>query len=223
MEKERNSKIIAIVALLVAVVGVSIGFAAYTETLTIKSSASVTPSDDFHVYLSTTDGTQSSGEVTPVVKNGGVVVENPTTNTNGPKADAASLSDDTISGLKAYFTAPGQEVTYTFYAHNASDYVAYLNSVVFAEVTSGKTKKCEAVNAGTTGVDEACADISVTVKVNNDLFTTTNTDPTTHSLGKGLYEPVIVTIAYANNQNRANGDFNVTFGDITLTYNEVEQ
>ena len=45
MEKDRGGRVIAIVALLVGVVGLTIGFAAFTNTLTIQSDASVTPDD----------------------------------------------------------------------------------------------------------------------------------------------------------------------------------
>lgn len=220
MEKERSSKVLAIVALLVAVVGLSVGFAAYTATLKISSSATVTPTEDFDVYFSTSGTTQTTGDVTPVVKANDVEVT--TTTAGNPKADAATLSDTTISGLKAYFTEPGQTVTYSFYAHNASDYVAYLNQVVFAEVESGKTKVCTAKTESTIGVDAACNDITITVEVDDDTYPTTDTNVSGHTLIKNGYEPVVVTISYADNGNRANGDFDVAFGDITLTYNEVE-
>ena len=39
MERDRSGKVIAIVALLVGVVGLTIGFAAFSNTLTIQSSA----------------------------------------------------------------------------------------------------------------------------------------------------------------------------------------
>ena len=35
MERDRNSKILAIIALTVAVIGLSLGFAAFSQTLTI--------------------------------------------------------------------------------------------------------------------------------------------------------------------------------------------
>ena len=50
MEKSRTSKIIAVVALVVAVLGLSLGFAAFSNTLTISSSATVSPdSGDFDI------------------------------------------------------------------------------------------------------------------------------------------------------------------------------
>ena len=36
------------------------------------------------------------------------------------------------------------------------------------------------------------------------------------------FTPVTVTINYADNGNRADGDFNVEFGDISFTYSSAQ-
>ena len=52
MEKTRQIKILSIVALVVAIAGMTLGFAAFSTTLSISSSATVTPnSDDFKVVV----------------------------------------------------------------------------------------------------------------------------------------------------------------------------
>ena len=43
MEKNRSGQFIALLALIVAIVGVSVGFAAFSSALSIQSSANVTP------------------------------------------------------------------------------------------------------------------------------------------------------------------------------------
>lgn len=214
MEKERSSKVLAIVALLIAIVGLSVGFAAYTTNLSISSSAKVTPTEDFDVFFSTNNTTQVSGTVTPTLS--------ADTGVSNPTGETATLEDTTISGLKANFTEPGQEVIYTFYAHNTSDYVAYLNQVVFGEVENGKAKVCTALSDDTIGVDAVCEDITIEISVGSEKYTTTDTNVSSHTLGRDAYEEVVVVIKYVDKQNRANGDFTVAFGDITLTYNEVE-
>lgn len=214
MQRERSSKVLAIAVLLVAVTLLSIGFAAYTANLSISSSAKVTPTDDFDVFFSTNNTTQVSGSITPTLS--------ADTGVSNPTGEKATLEDTTISGLKANFTEPGQEVTYTFYSHNTSDYVAYLNQVVFGEVENGKAKVCTALSDDTIGVDAACEDITIEINVGGTKYTTTNTNVASHTLGRDAYEEVSVVIKYANNKNRANGDFTVAFGDITLTYNEIE-
>ena len=72
-------------------------------------------------------------------------------------------------------------------------------------------------------MQNACNDINVSI----DVGSTTSVLGTTNnirgrSLGKGVYEKVVVTITYTNNENRSDGDFKVEFGDIGLTYSTVD-
>lgn len=214
MEKSRGSRIIAIVALVVAVTGLTLGFAAFSNTLIISSSANVKPSSsDFKVEFSTKSDSIAAGQVTGVA-------------TSGATAGAATLSGTTVSGLVANFTEPGQSVTYTFYAHNSGEYEAFLNSITFANVT-GKTapKVCTAVDETNTTaslVSAACEDISVTVKAGTTTATGSEASISSHNLVKGANEEITVTITYANNNHRADGDFNVAFGDVSLVYGSAD-
>lgn len=52
MEKQRQMKFLSIVTLVVAIIGMTLGFAAFSTTLSISSSATVTPnSEDFKISL----------------------------------------------------------------------------------------------------------------------------------------------------------------------------
>ena len=215
MERERSAKIIAIIALCIAVAGLSIGFAAFSNNLKIESNATVTPDpNDFDVNFSSSDTSELDGTVTG-------------TGTNSATADNATIDNSgspSITGLKANFTEPGQKVTYSFYAHNAGKYAAYLNNVTYANV-SGKTatKVCTAgVGTNATMVEAACNGISVSVKVGNDTYTGSMDSISNHLLAINAYEPVVVTIEYNSGASRADGDFEVAFGDITLTYDSVD-
>ena len=67
MEKDRSGKIIAIVALFVAVVGLSLGFAAFTTSLTIDTAANVTSnSSNWNVGFSV-DGTNIADVSTAII------------------------------------------------------------------------------------------------------------------------------------------------------------
>ena len=215
MERDRSAKIIAIVALCVAIVGLSVGFAAFSNELTINSNATVSPNaSDFDVNFSTSNTSEQDGTVIGVGTNSATAENATIDNSNSP----------TITGLKANFTEPGQKVTYSFYAHNAGKYVAYLNNVTYANV-SGKTatKVCTAgVNTDATMVEAACNGISVSVKVGSETYTGSMDSITNHSLGLDGYEEVVVTIEYASDASRADGDFEVAFGNITLTYDSVD-
>ena len=215
MERDRSAKIIAIVALCVAVVGLSIGFAAFSNNLTIKSNATVSPNqNDFDVNFSTSNTSELDGAVSGV-------------GTNSATAEDATIDNSaspTITGLKANFTEPGQKVTYSFYAHNAGKYAAYLNNVTYANV-SGKTatKVCTAgVGTDATMVEAACNGISGSVEVETDKYTGSMDSISNHLLAINAYEPVVVTIEYTSTASRADGDFEVAFGDIILTYDSVD-
>ena len=215
MERDRSAKIIAIVALCVAVVGLSIGFAAFSNDLKIESNATVTPNPkDFDVNFSTVDTSEIAGTVTGVGTNSATAEDATIDNSASPK----------ITGLKANFTEPGQKVTYSFYTHNAGKYIAYLNTVTYKNVAGKEaTKVCTpGTNTDATMVEAACNGISVSVKVGNDTYTGSMNGIANHLLALDAYEEVVVTIEYTSTASRADGDFEVAFGDITLTYDSVD-
>jgi len=82
----RYSKYVALVALLIAIVGVSLGFAAYSNTVTIKAAADYRADPKPVVELSTDPDGQDDGPVTP-------------TTTGGATAEDADLTDDTIDDI----------------------------------------------------------------------------------------------------------------------------
>ena len=84
MEKERGGKAIAIVALLIGVVGLTIGFAAFSNTLTISSSAEYNPdSNVFNVDFSSSSASVVDGNLAPTTV---------TPATNGPTGATATIS-----------------------------------------------------------------------------------------------------------------------------------
>lgn len=242
MEKERGGKTIAIVALLIGVVGLTIGFAAFSNTLTIRSSAEYTPDDSiFNVDFSSTTGSVVDGNLAPTTL---------TPATNGPTGATATIdnsSDPVITGIKATFTEPGQSVVYEFYTRNAGQMKAFLRSVTFgnASPAAGTANGLETVGSGfktctqlnktntpatdnpatVTTMTAACEDINLTLKVGtNDTMTgstvRTNFVPaaTAHDLEVSGEEKVTLTISYPAGSDRADGDFTVNFGDITFVY-----
>ena len=199
------SKYIAIIALLISVVGVSLGFAAFTNTVQIKARADYTAPNDTPVgELSTSPSSQTDGPITPTTE-GGATAEN------------ANLDEDSIENISVHFTAPGQKATYSFYGVNTSAFTSYLNEVTFG------TKACTP-GTGTTAsyVEDACNDIIMTITAGSDEFTATDTDVNGHSLASGGNEPIVVEIEYIDGGNVADGDFTVDFGTSTLKYGTVD-
>ena len=218
MEKNRSSRAIAIIALIVAVTGLTIGFAAFSNSLNISSSANVKPNPDtFKVLFSSSGTALETSKITGTSTDSSVTVGEATIENTG--------TTPTISGLTAGFTAPGESVTYEFFVHNAGEYEAYLKSINYANV-SGKNnpKVCTAVDTENTTsslVSKACEDITLSVKVGDTLATGTHSNMN-QLLVRKKFTPVTVTINYADNGNRADGDFNVEFGDISFTYSSAE-
>ena len=217
MEKNRNVQVIAIIALVVGIFGLSIGFAAFSSVLNIQSSANVKPdSSTLNVDFSSSIDSVTVAEITPTATPNSIATTNATIDNS---------ADPTISNLSATFTEPGQSVVYKFYAYNAGELNAYLKSIVYANAAgSNATKVCTA-KEGTTDalVQKACENILVKVKVGNELETATGKASITgHSLAKKTGEMVTVTLEYAAGAERTDGDFSVAFGNITLNYSSAD-
>ena len=217
MEKNRTVQLIAILALVVGVIGLSIGFAAFSNTLKIQSSANVTPSKDtLNVDFSSSSTAVEADEITAVSDPLGLVTT---------KATIDNTNDPTIKNLSVTFTEPGQKAVYTFYAYNAGELEAYLKSIVYANATGSNSNKVCTAKEGTTDalVQKACNGISVKVKVGSEAETNSGiANISNHSLAKNASEQVTVTLEYAAGSDRADGDFTVNFGDITLNYSSVD-
>lgn len=206
MVQSRSTKIIAVVALVVAVIGLSIGYAAFATTLTISSAAHVSPGNNMDVVFQTTAGEENT-TVAGVLAGPGAGTD------SNFKADPLTINEQTATGIKAYFTEAGQSVTYTFKVTNKTENAAYLNSVVINPTPSSCTAE-----TGTTQalVDKDCDNVTLSVKVGSTLFDASAQPKTTLTTS----EPVVVTVTFAGADN-ADGDFSVAFDDIKLIYGTV--
>ena len=232
MEKNRSTKIIAIAALFIAVIGLSIGFAAFSSTLTINSSATVTPEQSqwkVGFVFSTTDSL-STYYNTPAV--GSYTIANNVTLGQAyvASADVKILNVETsnnsgsalLEDLSAAFTAPGQKVTYKFYVKNESAMPAYLHTVRF---TGSKT--CYAVASGdgdATLVQDACNHMTVTIHVAGQNITDSTASTTVSSGGtvaaNGGTAEVTVDIDYAEGYY-VDTPITATFKTIELDYSAI--
>ena len=241
MEKERGGKAIAIVALLIGVVGLTIGFAAFSNTLRVSSQAEYNPDNNiFNVDFSSEAGTLTDGNLAP--KTLTPATDGPT----GATATISNASDPTITGIKATFTEPGQSVVYEFYTRNAGQMEAFLRGVTFETATpaagevSGVTtvgsgfKTCTQLTKGTPGnpatvttMTAACEDITLTLSVGTENMTggkaraAFTPSATAHDLAVSGEEKVTLTISYPAGSDRADGDFTVNFGDISFLYSST--
>ena len=131
MEKKRGNQVMAIAALFIAVIGLSLGFAAFSNTLTIKSSATVTPDASvFDVNLSSAAATTATDAIVPVKTHTGeeyaagsynathFTATNATITNEALPTNGGGTTNAKIENLSVNFTEPGQTVTYSFYARS---------------------------------------------------------------------------------------------------------
>ena len=212
MIKENHTKTIAVIALLIAVIGVSIGFASYARTFNIQSTNTTSVlkgSDPFSTGLYLTVGSN-----------------------NGTISDTIQGSSDkgvTWSGLTGTLSESTKSITYTATLNNVSSYIAYLSSV-----SSNGYLTCEAVNAAETNndlVSAACAKLTLTVSINSYERTITTTSNINDSnLNDGSYlvnatngtAPVTLTLAIDDSAVFPDGDFKVTIPAITFNYTSLK-
>ncbi|MBQ2910090.1 MAG: hypothetical protein IJE53_04735 [Bacilli bacterium] len=232
MRKDRKIQMLSIVALVLAITGMSLGFAAFSSTLSISSSATVTPnSDDFSITFL---GLDENGEYTsessiyPISEN----------NISGNIATISNGKVPTISNMKASFTEPGQSVIYSYKNLNTGLYNIYMKSWVF-DLLDGMNDVIECVPAENSDVSSellsnACQDIDVKVQVYSsdgtelvdgymryyfDIFGTSLV-----SFGDNLmlspndYYTTVISIEYASDGARADGDFEVKIANIDVEY-----
>ncbi len=218
----KNTKILIIMVLMIGVIGLSIGFSAFSKNLDINSTATVTPDpSDFKILFSSSKDSVVDGNLEFSWGDGTATGSTATIDNNDP-------SHPKITGLKATFTNSGQSAAWEFYVTNQGKYTAYLKKIEFGD------KTCTA-KPGTSQdlVDDACRKIEFLLSFNlsdssnpNYLRDVAETRTiTNHPLAKGVFEPVTIWIGndYTNTDAAvADGDFDVTFGDITLTYSSSD-
>ena len=232
MEKDKTGRIIAIVALFVAVVGLSLGFAAFTTSLTIDTAANVTSnSSNWNVGFSV-DGTNIADVSTASTK-----AANESGNPGVLDVKKYTISQNTNATLS---TTAGSSVSYNLSILNKGSIPAYLDSVNFDNVTiscsnvaAGSSRVIEGTaNAGTstnggngTTISNAdCAKMfGVTLSIDSTDYTSTPANPT-GTITAGGSAPVVLTVAYKGTADAnavaatLDGDIVVTIGTISVVY-----
>lgn len=225
MEKERSTKVVAVLALIIAVIGLTVGYAAYTRSLDITDlQGTVNPGDSELDVFFDNDTTKDNalavvrGEGTAVLPTEtGAEITNPVLNSGG---------NPTITGFRAKFTAKNQTVTYKFYVYNNSPYNAYLTGASFTGTAPHKT--CAALDGVTANADviaNACQDITLSLKVGDEtILSTGNASFASHTIQAGEWKEVFVTMAYDGTQYPLpDGDMSVAFDGIQLSYSTIAQ
>ena len=111
MERNRKIKTLSLVALIVAVLGLGVAFAALSSQLTINGSAKA-QAGSWNIHFTKT-------------------LDMPTQTTGDASFTEPTLSDTSILGFKATVTKPGDSVTYYFDIVNSGTVDALVDNYVF--------------------------------------------------------------------------------------------
>lgn len=199
MEKERGAKIIAIVALLIAVVGLTVGYAAYSSTLTINGTATVDPAS-WKVNFDYKNGTNSLTG---------------TTKGHATEKTAPTLADTTISGFDVTLKAPGDSVTYNFLIKNSGTLNAKLANFTMGTLTCTPN---EGSSISPENATKLCGELRYTLTYADDSTITTGTPLNSNDskeLKLKLEWPSASTLSVSD-------DVKVTIGTTTFVYEQAE-
>lgn len=236
MDRNNNGRNIIIIVLVVAVVGLSLGFAAFSTRLNIGTAANVSTGTNWNVGFST-DGSTIEDVSTAREK-----AANQSGNPGVLNVTKYTLSQKTNASLS---TTNGSSVSYNLNILNRGSLVAYLDSVNFDNTTitcTNATASNESViegtaTAGTVSTGSNTSTISnadcakmfgVTLSIDGTDYTATAANPsgTIPAMSNSTpgSVPVVLTVAYKGTSEAdavaagLDGDIVVTIGSISVIY-----
>ena len=230
MRKDKKLRLAAIIALTISVVGLTLGFAAFSNTLTISSSATVSPnSSDFDINVYGFTGSQGDWYYDLELYTSNVMGK-PVLYFGNEIATDAKISDNgkaiTISDLSVQLKEPMDGASYYFLIKNEGQYDAYLDLTKIQSLFNvpGVAHTCTAGPDTTVElVNLACDDVNMM----GDFFDENNViidfNANSYKLSKGshLFLTIYIDYGQVNDMYRADGDFTVDFDDIILEFSSV--
>ena len=231
MEKSNSSKVIAVVALVIGVLGLSIGFAAYTSVLNISGNANVEiGAAAWDVGFADTTGNMAPLTGTPTSISG----------TGVTSAGTMNMLKYTLSqGTAATLTnTNGSSVTYAFKIKNAGTIPATLKSITSAGISCAynstapdrvieqdatpNTGKTITAETGDIAAADCSAMFNVTLTINSTDYNLKNLTGATFSgtipAGQAVDASLTIAATGAATTNVIDGDFVVTLGATTVNY-----
>ena len=229
MKNEKQSKLIVILALCVSVIGLAIGFAAFSNTLTISSSATVAPdASDFKIKAYGLVDPYPSINVNNIKLYSSDKISDPIFYDRGidddniPSASVASISDNGshvhISNIAANFTGHRQQVDYYFAIKNEGEYDAYLD----LKNIEWPNFVCVA-RPGTSQnlVDKACSQSTFYFALyDTGMLNISDYYDEYYLLSKGSY--IILNTKFIYGSTLPDGDFDVKVSDFILDFSSVK-
>lgn len=223
----RQHKIYIIIALVIAISSMTIGFAAFSNTLTISSSATVTPNnDDFKMVIYGMKDANSAEEFNATWQLNDNYLDNNISYPAGYNIGESSQAiinntNMSISNINAKFSDKYADVAYYFIIKNEGKYDGYLdysNIATENESVAEMYGQCTP-EAGTTKslVDAACTDTPLVIYISDSTGTQFKNELNKVLIAKGEYIILLIQISY-NLYNLADGPFNITYPNVELNF-----
>lgn len=198
----REMKILVVAALIISIVAIGIGFAAFSETLTINGSASVQTST-WKVKFSELGTATLTGTASEVTK--------------------PTLSDTTIGTYNATFKTPGDSVSYKIKVSNTGSYDAKITTATISVPScTGKAGEATA-DADATKV---CDKLTYTLVYDtDDTQSAGQAVAVGDTLKAGETRPMVLTLKYAEFTDATllpAADVSISNLGVTLVYSQAE-
>ena len=198
----REMKILVVAALIISIVAIGIGFAAFSETLTINGNASVQTSS-WKVKFSELGSATLTGTAAEVTK--------------------PTLSDTTIGTYNATFKTPGDSISYKIKVSNTGSYNAKITTATISVPTcTGKSGESTAeADAG-----KVCDKLTYTLVYDtDDTKSAGQAVQVGDTLNAGETRPMVLTLKYADFTDATllpAADVSISNLGVTLVYSQAE-
>lgn len=207
MEKrDTGFKVIAVIALLLATISLTIAYAGYTAILKIDGNATTaTVTSNWKILWENLQQTSHTGYAT----------------FDGSASKLAISSDkQVISGVIGTLKAPGDSLTYSFDAANRGEINATLSSLTLGTLSCAKdtTASPAATDAQVTSL---CSKLTITFTYDGTPFTNISALSSKLALNANSTKPVTMTIAYGTSDTAAtelDGPVIVSLSETSFNY-----
>lgn len=236
MEKQRQMKFLAILALVLAVTALTLGYAAFSTTLNISSNASVNPSGkDFVINIYGFKDEQSWYDYNSIFEMEDYFLDDkktPGINSLGSATCTDATIDNTaktISGISVNYINNQAYVTYPIIIRNEGKYTAYINTSQFSnankqgEDTFGYLGTCTAENGTSQSlVDKACSNVYQELYFLDNQGQIMIDNSGHYKIEPGDYINLILDVHYSDAEILSDGPFSVSFPDIKLNFSTTK-
>lgn len=221
MINSHTSRLMVIFLFIFGIISLGLGLSLFGNSLSIATNINSLNDKSFNVDF-------TSNKINNNIDNvltSDIIAERNVEGFNSSPAIIDNIGDPTLKNIIVTFNEPGEAASYSLYASNIGNNLAYLKGIVFENVLNEKDYLiCRPIESTTKElVDNACKDIDLSIEVGTSGEQHGSiTSIKNHILEAKQSEKVNIIITYKLNGTRADGPFVVEVGDISLLYSSIE-